>query len=239
MSNAYWLVPPKHLCESQSQVQAVLITHIDFIIDNPNLFALKLDDIKSIYKSHNEKLRFEGKARNIIMANLLDKGFVRLRKDIKANTWKVNIAANISELQEYKNIGKISSKYGRISYDIEQVLRKLTIWYKKVKSNMLYNDYDVLILTTQGEQIKFTRSDFDKLIEYSDNFIKNQPKCLSCKYSTWAVGIGQGFFCTNPSKIQIKDSRLLESSTGFKRYMIPSRQYSCEFYELNDCCISN
>lgn len=59
----------------------------------------------------------------------------------------------------------------------------------------------------------------------------NSGNCLECEYSTWAVGVGQGFFCTNEDKLLVEADNVKISSTGFKRFMIPRKDYGCEFYE--------
>lgn len=67
------------------------------------------------------------------------------------------------------------------------------------------------------------------------NHTKETKSCLICSHSTWAVGIGQGFFCRNEEKINQGVDRVLVSSIGFKRFMIPNRGYICEFFESKSC----
>ena len=55
--------------------------------------------------------------------------------------------------------------------------------------------------------------------------------CAYCMYSHWAVALGQGFYCTNASKLNQEGS--IPNSFGYRRWNIPRRTYRCEFYEWN------
>lgn len=48
-----------------------------------------------------------------------------------------------------------------------------------------------------------------------------QASCMSCRYMTWMVGIGQGVQCRHPEN-QLANGRPMP---------IPHRQYSCSYYE--------
>lgn len=86
MIYAFWIIPKKYLNTAQSPVPAVEKTHIDFVTENPEMFGLTLAEIQETYDKHGEKLRFEGKARDQIIYKLLQKGFVRVRKNVRSDT---------------------------------------------------------------------------------------------------------------------------------------------------------
>lgn len=185
------------------------VTHISFIFDNPNLFGLHLEQIKSIFKSYNEKYRFEGKARNEIIESLLLDNWIRLRYNVKENTWHINFSG-----------------------DKKNTISRLRKWF---------NDYSILnglpsftFIPVNGETSIIFHNQIEKFLfdEVSQNNNYDKLKtCLNCKHSHWAVGIGQGFFCTNLYKVNQGGDRI--KSTGkLVRFMIPSRDYVCEFHEF-------
>lgn len=71
-----------------------------------------------------------------------------------------------------------------------------------------------------------------------NNNINQSKSCMNCRHSIWAVGLGQGFFCRNEDKMNQGGDSVLVSSAGFKRFMIPNRDYICEFYEKKSCSCS-
>jgi hypothetical protein len=83
LGNAYFI----HPCEGQ--VIYVPHSHISLVISNPEKFDLNFDYIKTIYEKYGEKIGLEGRARREILLNLIDQGFIRIRK--YNSHWKVNI----------------------------------------------------------------------------------------------------------------------------------------------------
>lgn len=72
---AYWISPSGRIIPVTGQVA----THIRAVIKNPAQFGLSREAVLKAYRSHQEPLGLEGKARQEIMAGLLRKGWVRLR----------------------------------------------------------------------------------------------------------------------------------------------------------------
>lgn len=58
-------------------------THIRAVLDFPELFSREKSDLLKTYKKHNEKIGFEGKAREEIIFGLLQDGWVRIRHYFK------------------------------------------------------------------------------------------------------------------------------------------------------------
>jgi len=65
IAEAYWISP-------QGEIYPVKITHIRFILDNPDMFKTTKIDLLEIYKKYNEKIGWEGKAREEIMTKIID-----------------------------------------------------------------------------------------------------------------------------------------------------------------------
>jgi hypothetical protein len=83
LGNAYFIHP------HEGQVIYVPHSHISLVISNPEKFRLNFDYIKTIYEKYGEKIGLEGRARREILLDLIDQGFIRIRK--YKNHWKVNV----------------------------------------------------------------------------------------------------------------------------------------------------
>jgi hypothetical protein len=64
-------------------------SHIAEVIKNPEIFGLKLENIKEIYRKHNEPLGLEGKARREILIQIIQQGWIRLRR--YRESWSVTV----------------------------------------------------------------------------------------------------------------------------------------------------
>ena len=69
---AYWLSP-------DGKAIPVDMRHIHYVIDAPEKFGLDADYIKDVHKKHKEKLYTEGNAREEIIAELMRRGWIRIR----------------------------------------------------------------------------------------------------------------------------------------------------------------
>ena len=72
-SNAYWIFPNGEIRELGTE------SHISLVTKNPEDFGLSLKEIEACYQKHHEMLWTEKKAREEIIFQLLDKGFIRVR----------------------------------------------------------------------------------------------------------------------------------------------------------------
>lgn len=79
MKSAYWITP-------ENKIIPVPITHINCIINNPDLFDVELPHIKQLYGKYDEPLGFEGRARREIMTEIINRGFIRVR--LKPREWE-------------------------------------------------------------------------------------------------------------------------------------------------------
>ncbi len=62
-------------------------SHIRFIMDNPRRFKYTKNGIKTIYDQFGEPYGFEGKARKVIMAEVIYNGWIRVRQKDRNGTW--------------------------------------------------------------------------------------------------------------------------------------------------------
>ena len=93
-AEAYWISP-------SGKLLPVNKVHIDEIIDSPESFGLTEQEIKDIYKKHKEKFRSEGKAREEIMLNLFQRGWIRIRYYSRNDAYTVNVNKLTRKAKEY------------------------------------------------------------------------------------------------------------------------------------------
>jgi len=93
---AYWITPDGKLI-------AVKTTHIDEVIITPEIFGLKIEDIKALYEKYAEPLGLEGKAREEIMKNLILQGWIRIRWKPKEWSYTVQMHRNEKTETNFKN----------------------------------------------------------------------------------------------------------------------------------------
>ncbi len=83
-SPAYWISPDNY-------VIPVGQTHIELIISNPEKFGLTPAYIKKVHKKHKEPIGVEGNARNQIMTDLVNQGWIRLRLHPREAVWVAQV----------------------------------------------------------------------------------------------------------------------------------------------------
>jgi hypothetical protein len=92
---AYWISP-------RGEILPVTTNHIDIVIKSPAKFGYTTAKIEKIYANHGEHMGQEGDAREEIILDLLNKGFIRIRR---------------YKSQYSLNIGKMSKKVKDILFD--------------------------------------------------------------------------------------------------------------------------
>lgn len=81
-SIAFWISP-------QTIVHRVKSSHIEYVIDNIDLFNISYSEIRYLYNKHEEPWRCEGKAREEIIRKLISQGWIRVRR--YKNAYSVNV----------------------------------------------------------------------------------------------------------------------------------------------------
>lgn len=124
ITSAYWINPYGKILSNGSD------THIQIIINNPEKFGLTKDKIQQIYNKYNEPMGKEGFAREEIIKNVAQKGFIRIRL-YKNNYWSVTL------------------------YDFNKKAKKsLSVWAEKEKDNKLSGPYmNVKILDIKTDRM--------------------------------------------------------------------------------------
>jgi len=84
-SPAYWI-------NSYGKILSVYKTHIDAVCDCPEAFGLSIEYIASLYKKYKEPLRFEGKARHIIIEELIkNDSWIRIRYNPMEDVYHIEL----------------------------------------------------------------------------------------------------------------------------------------------------
>jgi hypothetical protein len=81
---AFWISP-------NGKLIPVYKTHIHEVIDYPLAFGLTDKYVKSLYKKYKEPLYSESTARCEIVADLIGKGWVRIRNDVGQNYYIIEL----------------------------------------------------------------------------------------------------------------------------------------------------
>jgi glutamyl-tRNA reductase len=84
---AYWISPKGEIIQVTGTSGT---THIDTVINNPDVFGVTIDEMKEVYEKYGEPFRTEGKAREEIIRNIVKKGWIRVRK-YKNSHWSFNV----------------------------------------------------------------------------------------------------------------------------------------------------
>ena len=75
--------------------------HITNILDNPEQYGYTKNELTDTYKKFNEPIGHEGKAREEIMTNLINKGWIRIRWNPKQFTWIVQVSDITKKVKDY------------------------------------------------------------------------------------------------------------------------------------------
>lgn len=81
-------------------------THIRDLIDNPEVFGYTEEKIKELYKKYDEEYGDEGKARHEIMADVISKGWIRVRHHRRRNAdyWIIEFDNFIKRKKDLQNL---------------------------------------------------------------------------------------------------------------------------------------
>ena len=87
VADAYWIHDRK------KKVYGVDRVHIRDMIDNPERFGLTRGDIEAIYEKHGERLGLEGQAREELILDAVNNGWIRARHYTKNDMWSFTVAS--------------------------------------------------------------------------------------------------------------------------------------------------
>lgn len=147
IEKAFWISPTgKILFLTKDQ------NHIQQVIDNPRFFNLAFDQIQQIYNKNNEQLGVEGKAREEIIKDLINRGWVRIRKYYKPDHWTINVPKINNHIKDaLKDWADYMLKHGEGKYS--EVL--LDLPYKQIKYSLEDISNDVLYLNEKISKKRF------------------------------------------------------------------------------------
>ena len=93
---AYWISPSGKAIEVER-------LHIATIIQNPTKFNTTAAKLKKIYDKHKEQFSpfLEGFAREEIMSDMIQKGWIRTRFERRSNTWTIQLNKLSNRAKDY------------------------------------------------------------------------------------------------------------------------------------------
>jgi hypothetical protein len=147
-AEAYWISP-------YGKIKPVDTRHINEIYDNPEAFGFTIEEINKIYKKYKEKPRIEGKARDEIILSLLDRGWIRIRNYVRANSWSINV-------------NKLDQKHQELLYDWAVAMIKLSKDFK----------YDQINIDTPKGVVKMDMESIAKFKFNEDSKIPSSRKYI-------------------------------------------------------------
>jgi len=135
--NAYWISP-------SGIVINVPMFHIDLIVKHPEKFGLTHQTIKSTYEKYNETIGIEGKARQELMFDLIQKGWIRVRHTPKRSLWTIEL-------------NKLSKQNKNIIWDFFSNLD-------------LRSQYDDVSIIEMNKEIKHNKTNIQSILSFSNLF---------------------------------------------------------------------
>ena len=134
--------------------------HINLVISHPNLFGMTKHEIEAVYQKHGERLYTEGQAREEILKDLVNRGWMRLRR-YPNKFWSINV-------------DRLTSRNKDFLYDWAKQMLTGEGGFKEADPYM-----PVKIDTKVGQITKYTISDIarDVLVQESkDEEVEGRPR---------------------------------------------------------------
>jgi hypothetical protein len=97
MNYAYWILPKRVNGKLTIKVST---RHINDIIDHPTKFGETKDTVFDAYKKYDERVGIEGKAREEIIERILQRGFARVRFNMRQQRWSIQVYKLNDKMQD-------------------------------------------------------------------------------------------------------------------------------------------
>lgn len=85
-AEAFWISPKGKILPVKESSR-----HILDVIKAPKKFGYTTKELKNLFFNHGEEYGIEGKARELIIKDLISKGWIRIRKYTRPDRWTVNV----------------------------------------------------------------------------------------------------------------------------------------------------
>lgn len=114
---AYWIDPIGHILPIFDDEK-----HIGMILKKPSAFGLDINEIKMLYDAESEQLGDEGRAREKIIKELLQRGWIRIRHYPRQDMFTVNVfqlkkKAKDNLYRWSKAMNELGRKYSQVKID--------------------------------------------------------------------------------------------------------------------------
>ena len=144
---AYWIDPIGHILPIFNDEK-----HIDQILKNPKAFGMSIEEIQNIYNAENETLGSEGKAREKIIKNLIQNGWIRIRYYDRQDTYTINLFRMHKRAKNFlykwalfmQDLGK---KYSEVKIDLPNQVLRYSV--NDIANDILFNEsikYNLIVI---------------------------------------------------------------------------------------------
>ena len=135
---AYWIDPIGHIIPIFDDEK-----HIGMILKKPSAFGLNIKEIEMLYNAENEKLGDEGKAREKIIKELIQRGWIRIRHYIRQDMFSVNVFRLAKKQKDSlyrwsKAMSELGLKYSQVKIDLPSGVIHSSI--SDIASDALFNE---------------------------------------------------------------------------------------------------
>lgn len=135
---AYWIDPLGRILPIFNDAK-----HIDQIMLKPKAFGLDIDEIKTIYDAEGESLGSEGKAREKIIKELIQQGWIRIRHYDRQDIFTVNVFRLNKKNKDYlyqwaKAMENNGMKYSQVKLDLPNQVLNYSI--SDIAKDVLFNE---------------------------------------------------------------------------------------------------
>ncbi len=142
VADAYWINPA-------GKILPVDTNHIDKVIKNPDQYGLTEKEIEALYRSENETMGSEGKAREKIILSLIGKGWIRLRNYKRNGMWTANVPRLNKQSKDflYQWAKTIVGLQPNVKYDIVKIdspHQQLSASIQDIADDYLYTVEEVM-----------------------------------------------------------------------------------------------
>ena len=85
-STSYWISP-------RGEIMSVDERHIEAVVRTPEKFGFTKERLADIFSRHKESPNQEGDARNEIITEIMNNGWIRIRKNNRPDRWHIQTSA--------------------------------------------------------------------------------------------------------------------------------------------------
>jgi len=142
LAYAYWISPIGKILPITDKFGQG--KHIDSIIENPKAFGLTVDEVQAMYDVEGETMGIEGRAREKLIKQLINQGWIRIRRYLKPEMWTININRITPKIKKILySFAKTMVDQHKIKYDdvkIDMINKVIRTSFNDIVNESLLNE---------------------------------------------------------------------------------------------------